>query len=73
MNKSVITVSLILLLGSGCGFAQESKGKLTPEQQLTQEYFTLAFQKKDTAAAAKVKAKLAKKYPRGKFARREMA
>ena len=73
MNKSVITVSLILLLGSGCGFAQESKGKLTPEQQLTQEYFTLAFQKKDTAAAAKVKAKLLKKYPRGKFARREMA
>ncbi len=73
MKKHVFAIAMMLLMGVGAGFAQEAKVKLTPEQQLTQEYFTLAFQKKDTAAAAKVKAKLLKKYPRGKFARREMA
>lgn len=73
MNKSILAVALMLTMGTGLGLAQETKEKLTPEQQLTQEYFTLAFQKKDSVGAAKTKAKIMKKYPHGTFARRETA
>lgn len=63
----------LLLLGTLFIMPLALSAQTDEEKKLTDTYFTLAFQKKDTVAAAKVKAKLLKKYPRGKFARRETA
>lgn len=70
MNR-IVLLSLLCVLTMTGAIAQDKKA--TGEQALINEYYDLMYKQKDEAAANKVSAKILKKYPHGKYARRVVA
>lgn len=71
MKKKIL---LILVLGFAFGMiVSAQKHKVSQEQEMINRYFDLQYKQGDSAGAEKVRAKILKKFPRGKFARRQEA
>ncbi len=59
-----------LLFSSVMTMPLGAQNKVSPEQKMITEYYDLLSKQKDSPAAEKVKIRLLKEYPKGKFARR---
>ncbi len=67
MKKLLIAASLLL---AGATMHTSAQDKVSPEQKMITEYYNALITQKDSVAAEKAKARLLKKFPKGKFARR---
>lgn len=66
--KQCLCALMLLLFVSAMPLA--ARNKVSPEQKMITEYYDLLYKQKDSVAADKVKARLLKKFPKGRFARR---
>ncbi len=67
MKQLLYTLMLLLFVKA---IPLAAQNKISPEQKMIMEYYNLLYKQKDSLEADKVKARLLKKFPKGRFARR---